>query len=80
MRYYYEMNDGFADIKKGKYLTTLSDKYRVNKVNLLWYADRVWKEGEGNIKFIKNRFTGSGDLSESELEEFVWVKLKCKHV
>lgn len=80
MRYYYEISDSVLDRVDGKYLSTTIDKYRVNRQNLLWFADRVWKEGDGVLEFTKNRFTNTKELNSEELEEFVWIKLKCKHV
>jgi hypothetical protein len=40
-------------------------------------SERVWAEGKGGVKYLKNRMTGRKD-SPIDMKEFVWVKLKSR--
>jgi len=42
----------------------------------LWYSDRVWLEGDTEVKYFKNRFTG--DDTVVDMKEFMWIKLKAQ--
>ena len=38
-------------------------------------SDRVWAEGKGGVKYLKNRLTGSKD-SPIDMKEFFLIKLR----
>ena len=42
-------------------------------------SERVWAEGKGGVRYLKNRFTGSKD-SPIDMKEFFWVKLRSKTI
>lgn len=83
MQYYFEINDIALNRcmpgVEGKYLTTQGNT-KAKFYNLCSYADRVWMDNNGYIRFVKNRFKVPKDLSSDEMKEFVWIKLRCKHV
>jgi hypothetical protein len=54
----------------GKVITAL-ERY------LMMYSERVWAEEEDDIRYLKNRTTGTKD-SPIDMKEFVWVKLKSR--
>ena len=52
--------------------------------SLLMYielSERVWLEGDGPLRFVKNRVAQISDAdAEVDLAEFMWVKLKSQYL
>jgi len=42
-------------------------------------SERVWAEGKGGVKYLKNRMTGRKD-SPIDMKEFFWIKLRSKTI
>jgi hypothetical protein len=45
-------------------------------LQLLYCSNRIWEETDNNIRFLKHRYNTPSILTEEELKEFVWIKLK----
>lgn len=43
---------------------------------LAYMSTRIWIERNGKVKFIKNRYVPQ--ITEVDLKEFMWVKLKSQ--
>jgi hypothetical protein len=46
---------------------------------LMAMSERVWKEGDGPIRFIKHRYLPIGSATV-DLAEFMWIKLKAHEI
>jgi hypothetical protein len=42
-------------------------------------SERVWAEGKGGVRYLKNRTTSTKD-SPIDMKEFFWVKLRSKTI
>lgn len=47
------------------------------EMGLNYVANRIWEETDTGIIFVKNRYKEPHRLTEEEMEEFFWVKLKA---
>lgn len=59
----------------------MSIYYSPRVLNALRVADRVWKENEHGIFFIKGNNGKSkipNNLSDDDIKEFMWVKLRAQ--
>ncbi len=78
MNIYYEMSK-YSDITSiGKYIvehnTFVNGGGASYSLQLMLNADRAWAEDDKHVWFMKNRL----GLTKPDLEEFLWIKLKCK--
>lgn len=73
--YYYEINDSFVEQWGSKYITVSPSSV----FGLSMHAERVWREDESGIRYIKNRIEDP-KTAHVDLQEFMWVKLSSKHV
>ena len=79
--YYYEINDCVVDEFGGKYFVvhnTIGDAMEAGGYKITAASDRVWKERNGEVWYIKNR-TIPND-SPVDLKEFMWVKLSAESI
>jgi recombinational DNA repair protein RecR len=79
--YYYEINDLIADMFDGKYFVVhnrFGDAMMAagSNINITLAADRIWKEHNGEVLYIKNRTVPNN--TPVDLQEFMWVKLSSK--
>jgi hypothetical protein len=66
---------------------TFSDDGRqmgwITRSRLIQISNSVCKETEDGVFWVKNRFTGSSvprTLSQDELKQFMWTKLKAQNI
>jgi hypothetical protein len=81
MNVFFELGDYAVKEFDNKYLALYSVKKYV-AVNgfqswAMLHSERVWAEEEDDVRYLKNRMTGSKD-SPIDMKEFVWVKLKSR--
>ena len=77
--YYFEFSDTVAEkMDINKYVTrslilNWQNLYR-NGFNMGHMANRVWREDESGVCFVKNRY--GGHAADVDPKEFMWIKLK----
>jgi expansin (peptidoglycan-binding protein) len=79
MNYFYELSEYSMRFMSGSTRYWAQYNTRPDRFNILVmsFSDRAWSEDAGKkVKFAKNRFIGND--TECDMEEFIWVKLKCK--
>jgi hypothetical protein len=79
--YYYEINDCVINEFGGKYFAvhnTIGDAMEAGGYKITAASDRVWKERNGEVWYIKNRTIPH--THAVDLQEFMWIKLKCKQI
>ena len=80
--YYYEFSDEVAaNLGWPKYIAHTNPFHGhswatiyMNGRSLGHMAERVWREDEDGVHFVKNRF--GGHAADVDLKEFMWIKLK----
>lgn len=86
MNYFYEINSYVAEKEghPGRYVAIYdaheaSDAVIAGGFRLTSISDRIWKEKDGHVKFVKNRFSDIYDTHgyDVDMEEFMMVKLRA---
>jgi len=76
--YYYEVKHEYQGRKPGVYKNQTMHLVGGSDINLLYHADRIWKQDEnGNVEYTKNRHLVTPKV---DLEEFTWVVLQAKQL
>ena len=83
MNVFFELGDYAVKDFGGKYFA-LYNTPKIKVVTaperyLMMYSERVWAEEEDDVRYLKNRTTGSKD-SLIDMKEFFWIKLKSKTI
>jgi len=79
--YYCEVIAEHGDVLPGIYMFTDEARYGLfgNHNRLVQMSHRVSKEANGRVVWIKNRSRAAPDLlTQDELKEFTWIKLKAQ--
>lgn len=86
--FYYEISDTVLNLPKAQH--NYDSKYYVVHsprtgdalmAGGLWVtqnSERIWREDNSGIHFVKNRFQALGD--PIDLKEFMWIKLQAKEL
>jgi len=81
-QYYVEVTVTHSKIPAGFYSIHAENEYTIyytpNALETFELANRVWKENEYGVFFVKHRTKIPTKLSSEELKEFMWVKLKAQ--
>jgi len=84
MNYYYELSEASAEGGHRNFVqydipTTMDRQWVPGSEQLMRRADRIWREDDHGVRYIKHRYKNS--LTETvDMKEFFWVKLKSVQV
>ena len=83
MNYFYEISESVADFGgfPSRYVAIYdardaSDAVIAGGFTLTSLSDRIWKEKDGVVRFVKHRFADI-PLVQVDMEEFMMIKLKA---
>jgi hypothetical protein len=82
MNVFFEIADWAVSEYGHKYLALYNVQYVAisgHGAQTMQMSERVWAEGKGGVKYLKNRTTGSKD-SPIDMKEFFLIKLKSKTI
>ena len=82
-QYYCEVIVKRGEYQPGVYTFNVDARYGMwgKHSRLVQLSNWVWKEKEDSVVWIKNRSKPTPDLlTNDELKEFMWTKLKAKEV
>jgi hypothetical protein len=76
---YYEAVDSLTNTKDYSVIANVSTDVPVSMVQqlLAFRSSRVWYENNGNVCFLKNTKPFGSQLTQEEMKEFIWIKLKA---
>ncbi len=80
-QYYCECN--LIDGSTGFYTFSGNDKQLPRyKLNQIWESHRVWREDKNGVHWMKNKIRDMATmkLTQDELKEFMWIKLKAQNI
>ena len=80
--YYYEISDAVVDRWHGsKYFVVhhrTGDAAMAGGVTITMQSNRIWREENGQVRYIKHRHYGDLINAQVDMKEFAWVKLASK--
>ena len=84
-QYYCEIARSYHTIEAGIYTFSKSQgtRHPASKLRYIDIADRVWKENENGVFWLKQRYKSTSlpdKLVPEDLKEFMWVKLKAQDI
>ena len=47
-------------------------------VTITMQSNRIWREENGQVRYIKHRYYGNLTNAQVDMKEFAWVKLSSK--
>lgn len=82
VNYYCELNSSLQTHPAGVYLISVDrdGEGSFEHQKLASFSDRVWKENDHGIYYLKRKsqdFKAAEKLTGEELKEFMWAKLKA---
>ena len=82
--YYYEISDAAVDQwPGGKYYVVHNrsgDALIAGGTVITMQSNRIWREENGQVRYIKHRYYGNLTNAQVDMKEFAWVKLASKAV
>lgn len=84
-QYYCEIDRTYQKVEAGIYTFTKIEGLRhpASKLRYIDIADRVWKENDNGVFWIKHRYRSASipdKLTEEDMKEFMWIKLKARDI
>ena len=84
-QYYCGIGQTYQSIEAGIYTFNKGQgtRHAASKLRYIDIADRVWKENENGVFFIKQRYKSTSlpdKLTDEDLREFMWIKLKAQDI
>lgn len=83
MNYFYEISNaeifGLSSRYMACYDVSGSDAMEAGGYKITQLSERIWKEKDGVVRFVKNRYSDLYDTGgyDVDMEEFMLVKLKA---
>jgi hypothetical protein len=79
--YYYEIADAKLKDYESKYLSSSGTYPAAWRIEIAGDSQRIWCEGMNNkLQYVKNKVHKKFRPYDVDLEEFAWVKLRCKDI
>lgn len=84
-QYYCQIDTSYQSVEAGIYTFNKGQgtRHPASKLRYIDIADRVWKENENGVFYLKNRHNSikfPDKLVGDDLKEFMWVKLKAQDI
>lgn len=84
-QYYCEIGKTYQSIEAGIYTFNKGQgtRHAASKLRYIDIADRVWKENENGVFWLKQRYKSASlpdKLTGEDLREFMWIKLKAQDI
>ena len=80
--YYYEISDAAVNQwRGGRYYVIhnrAGDAMMAGGVTITMQSNRIWREENGQVRYIKNRHYGNLINAQVDMKEFAWIKLSSK--
>lgn len=81
MDIYYELSDKIMSVnpkKLSRYMAEYNVGYNGASRWLMQIADRAWREHDGKIVLVKNRFAPFTEYTPIDMKEFFFIKLSAR--
>ena len=75
--YKYLCDNGTELVYSRYWFSHTESKFNTANIYLITHSLRIWEEEDGCVTLIKNEGVGN---TEIDLEEFLYIKLKSRHV
>jgi len=84
-QYYCQIDRSYQSIDAGIYTFNKGEgtRHPASKLRYIDIADRVWKENDNGVFWLKHRHKSASvpdKLTSEDLKEFMWVKLKAQDI
>ena len=81
--YYYEISNAVVDRYwyGNRYYVVHNregDAMMAGGVTITMHSNRIWREENGQVRYIKHRYYGDLTNAQVDMKEFAWVKLSSK--